>query len=160
MSFCNLQTSECLRNVHCSHLKHRPPAPLVKRCSEHLQKLQFGTRWWKGTGKFNKDFNPFTLSVLSRAQLFATGWAAARQAPLSMGFSRQGYWSALPFPSPGYLPDSGIGTLVGGLRCWCKKTVSGKAANLSFQFSLGETEAQRAKVMCSRTHSQVRFSGF
>ena len=34
--------------------------------------------------------------------------AVACQAPLSMGFSRQGYWSELPFPSPGELPDPGI----------------------------------------------------
>ena len=37
-----------------------------------------------------------------------TPWAVARQAPLSMGFSRQEYWSGLPFPSPGDLPDPGI----------------------------------------------------
>ena len=38
----------------------------------------------------------------------ATPWTIARQAPLSMGFSRQEYWSGLPFPSPGDLPDPGI----------------------------------------------------
>ena len=38
----------------------------------------------------------------------ATPWAVAHQAPLSMGFSRQEYWSGLPFPSPGDLPDPGI----------------------------------------------------
>ena len=37
-----------------------------------------------------------------------TPWAVACQAPLSMGFSRQEYWSGLPFPSPGDLPDPGI----------------------------------------------------
>ena len=37
-----------------------------------------------------------------------TPWTAACQAPLSMGFSRQEYWSGLPFPSPGDLPDPGI----------------------------------------------------
>jgi len=37
-----------------------------------------------------------------------TPWTVAHQAPLSMGFSRQEYWSGLPFPSPGGLPDSGI----------------------------------------------------
>ena len=37
-----------------------------------------------------------------------TPWTVAYQAPLSMGFSRQEYWSALPFPSPGDLPDAGI----------------------------------------------------
>ena len=42
-----------------------------------------------------------TLSHFSRAQLVATPWTVAHQAPLSMGFSRQEYWSGLPFPSPG-----------------------------------------------------------
>ena len=37
-----------------------------------------------------------------------TPWTVARQAPLSVGFSRQEYWSGLPFPSPGKLPNSGI----------------------------------------------------
>ena len=37
-----------------------------------------------------------------------TPWTVAHQVPLSMGFSRQEYWSGLPFPSPGDLPDSGI----------------------------------------------------
>ena len=45
---------------------------------------------------------------LSCVQLFATLWTAACQAPLSMGFSRQDYWSELPFPSAGDLPDLGI----------------------------------------------------
>ena len=38
----------------------------------------------------------------------AIPWTVAHQAPLSMGFSRQQYWSGLPFPSPGDLPDPGI----------------------------------------------------
>ena len=38
----------------------------------------------------------------------ATPWTVACQVPLSMGFSRQEYWSGLPFPSPGDLPDPGI----------------------------------------------------
>ena len=40
------------------------------------------------------------VKSLSRVQLFATAWTVAYQAPPSMGFSRQGYWSGLPFPSP------------------------------------------------------------
>uniref|UniRef100_A0A4W2FI99 Uncharacterized protein n=1 Tax=Bos indicus x Bos taurus TaxID=30522 RepID=A0A4W2FI99_BOBOX len=43
-------------------------------------------------------------------QLFATPWTVAYQAPLSLGFSRQEYWSGLPFPSPGDLPDPGFET--------------------------------------------------
>ena len=48
------------------------------------------------------------VKSLSRAQLLATPWTVAYQVPPSMGFSRQEYWSGLPFPSPGDLPDPGI----------------------------------------------------
>ena len=50
----------------------------------------------------------YVLSCFSRVQLLVTPWTVARQAPLSMGFSRQEYWSELPFPSPGDLPNPGI----------------------------------------------------
>ena len=49
---------------------------------------------------------------LSRARLFATPWTVASQASLSMGFSRQEYWSGLPCPPPGDLPNPG------NLRTW------------------------------------------
>ena len=45
---------------------------------------------------------------LSRVRLFATPWTVAHQTPPSMGFSRQEYWSGLPFPSPGDFPNPGI----------------------------------------------------
>ena len=48
------------------------------------------------------------LSCFSHAQPFATLWTVACQALLSMGFSRQEYWSGLPCPAPGDLPDPGI----------------------------------------------------
>ena len=48
------------------------------------------------------------LKSLSRVRLFAIPWAVAYQAPQSMGFSRQEYWSGLPFPSPGDLPNPGV----------------------------------------------------
>ena len=51
---------------------------------------------------------PLKEKSLSRVRLFATPWTVAYQAPLSMGFSRQEYWSGLPFPSPGDLPDPGF----------------------------------------------------
>ena len=47
-------------------------------------------------------------SLFSHVQLFATLWTVACQAPLSMGFSRQEYWSGVPCPPPGDLSDSGI----------------------------------------------------
>ena len=58
---------------------------------------------------------PFSRGVctqpLSRVQSFATPRTEAQEALLSMGFSRQEYWSGLPFPSPGDLPDPGIETM-------------------------------------------------
>ena len=48
------------------------------------------------------------LSPFDRVQLFATLWTVARLSPLTMGFSRQEYWSGLPCPPPGDLPDPGI----------------------------------------------------
>ena len=48
------------------------------------------------------------LSHLSHVQLFVTLWIVAHQAPLSMGFSRQEYWSGLLCPPPGDLPNLGV----------------------------------------------------
>ena len=47
------------------------------------------------------------VKSLSHARLFATPWTAVHQAPLSMGFSRQEYWSGLLFPSPGDIQTQG-----------------------------------------------------
>ena len=47
-------------------------------------------------------------SVTKSCLTLATRWTVAHQAPLSLEFSRQEYWSGLPFPSPGDLPDPGI----------------------------------------------------
>ena len=56
--------------------------------------------------------NSTTITVCAQSlrhiQLFVTPWIVAHQALLSMGFPRQGYWSGLPFPPSGYLPDPGI----------------------------------------------------
>ena len=48
------------------------------------------------------------LSCFSCVRFCVTLWTAANQAPLSTEFSRQEYWSGLPFPSPGDLPNPGI----------------------------------------------------
>ena len=48
------------------------------------------------------------VKSLSRVRLFVTPWTVAYQAPPSVEFSRQEYWSGLPFPSPGDLPKPGI----------------------------------------------------
>ena len=71
---------------------------------------------------FFQQISAYVLSGFSHVRLFSTLWTIARQAPLSMGFSRQEYWSGLPFPPLGDLPDPGIEpislispVLVGGL---------------------------------------------
>ena len=48
------------------------------------------------------------VKLLSHVRLFATPWTVAHQTPQSMEFSRQEYWSVLPLPSPGDLPNPGI----------------------------------------------------
>ena len=48
------------------------------------------------------------VKSLSRVQLFVNPWTVADHASPCLGFSRQEHWSALPFPSPGDLPDPGI----------------------------------------------------
>ena len=53
-------------------------------------------------------FPKVEVKSLSRVRLFATPWVVAYQAPVSMGFSRQEYWSGLPFPSPEDLTNPGI----------------------------------------------------
>ena len=57
----------------------------------------------------NKNIHKYSVyQSLSHAPLFVTPWTAVHQVPLSMRFSRQGYWSGLPFSSPGDLPNPGI----------------------------------------------------
>ena len=50
----------------------------------------------------------YRVCVPSGVGSFATPWTVSHQVPLSMGFSRQEYWSGLPLPTPGDLPDPGI----------------------------------------------------
>ena len=55
-----------------------------------------------------KECSKMKVKSLSCVQLFATPWTITYQTPLSMGFSKQEYWSGFPFLSPGDLPDPGI----------------------------------------------------
>ena len=56
----------------------------------------------------NNKVELLKVKSLSHVRLVEIPWTAVYQAPLSMVFSRQEYWSGLPFPSPGDLPDPGI----------------------------------------------------
>ena len=94
---------------HCDLVK------LTHKINRHSRSiLKFGF-WYKEENIYiNMCININTVyiccvvvQVLSRVQLFMTPWTVARQAPLSMGFPRQGYWSRSPFPPPGDLPNPG-----------------------------------------------------
>ena len=61
--------------------------------------------WYKLHFYYSSGARP---QLLSHVTLFVTPWTVVCQAPLSMAFSRQEYWSGLPFPAPGDIPDPGI----------------------------------------------------
>ena len=85
-----------------------------------------GLCYLQGSGQ--TDFR--LLAHFSHVQLFATLWTLALQAPLSMGFSRQEYWSGLPCPPTGDLPDPVIETkspvMADGFSATSAKILSGK----------------------------------
>ena len=90
----------------CSPIDGSPPGSAVPgilqaRTLEWVA-IAFSNAWkWKVKGK-----------LLSRVQLLVTPWTTAYQAPLSMGFSRQEYWSGLPLPSPYLMPGIGKSSLL------------------------------------------------
>ena len=71
--------------------------------------LFFSNRWMSGCSlPLYISSVKVKLKLLSRVRLLVTPWTAAHQAPPSMGFPRQVYWSGVPLPSPGDLPNPGI----------------------------------------------------
>ena len=72
-----------------------------------LEVLELEAIWRDGSTHDGVGYD-HVMSVLSPVRLFSTLWIVAHQAPPSMGFSRQEYWSGLPFPFPGDLPNTGI----------------------------------------------------
>ena len=80
----------------CDPIDGSPPASAVPGI------LQARTLEWVAISFSNAWKRKVKVKLLSRVRLLATPWAAAHQAPPSMGFSRQEYWSGLPLPSPRY----------------------------------------------------------
>ena len=70
------------------------------------------------------------VKSLSRVRLFVTPWTVAHWAPPSMEFSRQEYWSGLPFPSPGDLPNPGIEP--GSPALWAEDLLSEPPGNPNY----------------------------
>ena len=128
----NAQTTTQLHLSHMLVMLKILQARLQQYVNCELPGVQAGFRKGRGTRdqtanicwiikkarEFQKNISPLLtmpkplkwseVKSLSHVQLFATPWIVAHQAPRSMGFSRHEYWSGLPFPSPGDLPDPGI----------------------------------------------------
>ena len=87
----------------CKILRHQIRRPFVQNCS-----FQCFVLYYLQTSLANYTFQLLLLfSAMSRPTL-CNPWTVAHQAPQSVGFPRQEYWSGLPFPPPGALPDPGI----------------------------------------------------
>ena len=96
--------SEHVGGTYCSVSKSCPtlcdPMPCSPPGSSVPGILQERILEWVAISFSNSCMHACMLSRFSRVQLCVTPWTAAHQAPLSLGFSRQEYWSGLPFPSP------------------------------------------------------------
>ena len=91
------------------------------------------------------------VKSLSRVQLFAILWTVAHQAPLSMGFSRQEYWSGLPFPSPGDLPDPGIEPMSPALQADAK--TSEPPGEPAIAIAILKTASRKKQLAIRQNHS-------
>ena len=87
----------------CPSLNEAKDEVRLKKNLSDIQSWQF-----IGLNGFALIILEVKVKLLSHVRLFVTPWTVAHQAPSSMEFSRQEYWSRLPFSSPGVLPDSGI----------------------------------------------------
>ena len=120
--------------AHCLHMPHCAGVPWV--LIDFIFYALFYRAWKQGSVTLGITFpNVWSLSCV---QLFVTPLTFPYKAPLSMGFSRQEYWSGLPFPSPGDLPDPGMNP---GLL-HCRKTLY----PLSHQGSCRATQMYMAKL--------------
>ena len=97
-SFTNAATAKSLQSclTLCDPIDGSPPGSPVPGI------LQARILEWVAISFSNVGKWKMKVKSLSRVWLFATPWAAAYQAPLSMGFSRQEYWSGVPLPSPSF----------------------------------------------------------
>ena len=110
----------------------------------------------KGTWSINEFLiSPASLpQSLSRVQLFVNLWTVARQAPLPMEFSRQEYWSGLPFPSPGDLPHLGIKPCSSAFQAdSLLSELPGKPSSVQFSYSAVSDSATPWTIACQASLS-------
>ena len=99
--------SDSTGNMCVGHLRSFATVHVPVNDGESTARIDFGlqihlSQW------VNSQIGNGSGLVTKLCLAFATSWAVAHQTSLSLGFSRQEYWSGLPFPSPGDLPDPGI----------------------------------------------------
>ena len=87
--------------------RSRPENPVSHTLGLRAQCWKGGVQWETGLPP-SWSLHARVLRCFSHVRLFATPWTISCQAPLSMGFSGQAYWSGLPRPPPGDCPDLGI----------------------------------------------------
>ena len=108
---CSIELIHIVHNPNI-HMETQNPLMSQNYLRKEEQSWRLHTCWlikhYKAAGTKTVSAAAITFQLLSHVWLFATPWTVCRQAPLSMGFSRQEYWSGLPFPSPGNLPDQAI----------------------------------------------------
>ena len=98
------------------------------------------------------------VKSLSCVQLLVTLWTVAYQAPPSMGFYRQEYWSGLPFPSPGDLPDPGTEPGSPALQADTLKPLSHQASPKSLLMKVKE-ESEKAGLKLTIQKTKIMASG-
>ena len=96
------------------------------------------------------------LSSFSHVRVFVTPWTVAHQAPLSMEFSRQEYWSGLPFPPPGDLPNPEIEFRSPALKADCLLSEPpGKPTSIMLLFLyVDKKESQKGHINQNDLHSR------
>ena len=112
-----------------------------------LVRSMLGKPFQKKKNPTHKLLHCLLAWVLSHVQLFVTPWTIAHQAPLPMGFSRQEYWSGLPFPIPGDLPSPEVVSCVsciGKRILYCRATK--EAQLLHYIFPSTKKEAQHLRA--------------
>ena len=107
--------------------------------------------FWGSGQENNGSGNARMLSRFNHVQLLATQWTVGRQAPLSMGFSRQEYWSGLPFPAPGDLPNQGI-KLLSLTSPWL--ALAGRFFTTSATWTVAEQQSRETSSGSSGGHSR------
>ena len=104
-----------------------------------------------------KECSKMKVKLHSCVQLFATPWTITYQTPLTMGFSKQRYWSGLPFPSPWDFPDPGIKPRSPTLQAdTLPSEPSGKPKNVQTTVQLIALISHSSKVMLKIFHAMLQ----